>query len=922
MNHGKHEEPFSGSAWVLALLFGAVVGTLQQAASGFIVGGLIGYLLGRVSQLNRQVIRLSQHLQKAGAVAPPAEPGLQVSPWPREAAPVAADAAATPQPPPRAAAAEAPPPSVSAASTSTAAPPEPPPAIPLAPTPGFARSEPSALGRAIDRGWAWLRGGNPLARAGIVILFFGAAYLAKYAAEHTVVPIELRFAFIAAGAMVLLLLGWRLRARKRVYAHILQGGGIAGLYLTVFAATRLYDLLPSGFALALMVVVAVISAILAVAQSALALAVIGTAGGFLAPILVSTGDGNHVALFSCYTALNLGVFTVAWFRAWRVLNLTGFVFTFGVAGLFRATAYAPEKMLGTDGFLVLFFLMYATISVLFSLRRKPDLRGYVSGSLVFGLPVAAFTLHATLVAHIEYALAWSALGLGAFYLALAWLLLRSGLANLRLLSEAFVALGVIFASLAVPLGFDTRTTAAMWAVEGAGLLWLGIRQHRALARAFGLLLQVFAGGAYLMGFDGRPAETPLLNSVYIGTVLIAVSGALSAWWLARGASTLKRYERWSGLALLLWAALWWVLGGIAEIHRAWPLLSLGGVLALFAASCALFERLGRRADWPALRRLALALLVPAVMIGLLQSAQLSHPFARAGAAGWPLLLVAAYGLLWRFDHLTDAALGAILPVFHAAAGWTLALVMAWETGWQTAQQVGGVWPQLPWGLVPAALLWLLGARRLRPAWPLAQHESAYRVVAALPLAVYAGLWVLAMNLGSNGDSAPLVYVPLLNPLDIAVALILAALIRYERTMRVLEPGQMSNGLRRLLFAVVAALAFVWLSAALLRALHYALGTPLHAAGVARSTVAQAALSIFWSLLGFGAMVLASRRGWRAVWIVGAALMAVVVFKLFFVDTVGRGTLARIVSFLVVGVLLLVTGYVSPLPPPRRQESSA
>lgn len=913
MNHGQHEESSSGSAWVLALLFAIVVGALEQEVSGFVIGGLIGYLLGRVSQLGSQVSRLSRRLQQPGAATsePSAASEPQAAPWAGTS--TAAEPPATAEPARESVA-------VVVTAEPAAAGPEAP--SPTRPVPGFARTEPSVLGRAIDRGWAWLRGGNPLARAGIVILFFGAAYLAKYAAEHTVVPIELRFAFIAAGAMVLLLLGWRLRARKRIYAHILQGGGIAGLYLTVFAATRLYDLLPPGFALALMVVVAVTSAILAVAQSALALAMIGTAGGFLAPILVSTGGGNHVALFSYYTVLNLGVFTVAWFRAWRVLNLIGFVFTFGVAGLFRATAYAPEKMLSTDGFLVLFFLMYVAISVLFSLRQKPDLRGYVSGSLVFGLPVAAFTLHATLVAHIEYALAWSALGLGAFYLALAWLLLRSGLATLRLLSEAFVALGVIFASLAVPLGFDTRTTAAMWAVEGAGLLWLGIRQQRALARAFGLLLQLLAGGAYLMGFDGRPAEMPLLNSVYIGTVLIAVSGALSAWWLRRGASTLKRYEQRLDLALLLWAALWWVLGGIAEIHRAWPLLSLGGVLALFAASCALFERVGSRAGWPALRRLALALLVPAVMVGLLQSAQLSHPFARAGVAGWPLLLVAAYGLLWRFDRLADAALGAILPVFHAAACWTLALVMAWGIGWQAAQQVDGVWPQLPWGLVPAALLWLLGARRLRPAWPLAQHESAYRVVAALPLAVYAGLWVLAMSLGSNGDSAPLVYVPLLNPLDIAVALIFAALIRYARMMRVFEPGQMSDDLRRLLLAVVAALAFVWLNAALLRALHYEVGTPLHASGIARSTVAQAALSIFWSLLGFGAMILASRRGWRAVWIVGAALMAVVVFKLFFVDTVGRGTLARIVSFLVVGVLLLVTGYVSPLPPPRREESSA
>src|SRR6185312_8952499 len=162
--------------------------------------------------------------------------------------------------------------------------------------------------------------------------------------------------------------------------------------------------------------------------------------------------------------LNLGVFAVAWFRTWRVLNVLGFLFTFTITGLWRATSYQDSDLFAADAFLILFFLMYVAVSVLNCVRQAPNLKGYLSGSLVFGLPVVAFTLHATMVSRIEYALAWSALTLGAFYLLL----------------EAFAALGVIFASLAIPLAFDTRTTAAMWAVEGAGLLWLGVRQGRRL----------------------------------------------------------------------------------------------------------------------------------------------------------------------------------------------------------------------------------------------------------------------------------------------------------------------------------------------------------------------------------------------------------------------------------------------------------
>ncbi|MCZ7565122.1 MAG: DUF2339 domain-containing protein [Burkholderiales bacterium] len=94
--------------------------------------------------------------------------------------------------------------------------------------------------------WRWLVGGNTLVRLGVVILFFGVAFLAKYAAENFRFPIALRLAGIAAGAFVMLAIGGRLRARRPGYALAMQGGGVGVLYLTVFAALRLYGLLPPG----------------------------------------------------------------------------------------------------------------------------------------------------------------------------------------------------------------------------------------------------------------------------------------------------------------------------------------------------------------------------------------------------------------------------------------------------------------------------------------------------------------------------------------------------------------------------------------------------------------------------------------------------------------------------------------------------
>jgi uncharacterized membrane protein len=62
------------------------------------------------------------------------------------------------------------------------------------------------------------------------------------------------------------------------------------------------------------------------------------------------------------------------------------------------------------------------------------------------------------------------------------------------------------------------------------------------------------------------------------------------------------------------------------------------------------------------------------------------------------------------------------------------------------------------------------------------------------------------------------------------------------------------------------------------------------------------------------MLVATRIPARLLWLTGAALLVVVVIKLFLVDLSSIGTIERIVSFIGVGLLMLVIGYFSPLPP--------
>ena len=623
-----------GATWGLAILFGVVGAAIQQNVGGFFIGAAIGGLIAQIlhlrsrsDALDSQLHDLKQRLADFRAAAP------EERAPPKPVATAAPSAAPTPSPAP------VPKPAVAAAATVTSRIEQPLPA--RAPPP----RTPSSTDRAIAGFIAWLKRGNPLARIGIVILFLGASFLLKYANDNSMIRVELYFIAAALVGFALLVVGWRLRERRANYAQVLQGGAIAILYLTVFSATRMYQLLPPALAFGLLAVVAVASAVLAVAQNSLALAVIGTTGGFLAPILVSTGSGNYVALFTYYALLNLGVFAVAWFKTWRVLNVLGFLFTFSITGLWRASSYKPDDLVTADAFLILFFLMYVAVSILNCVRQPPNLKGYVSGSLVFGLPVVAFTLHATMISRIEYGLAWSAFALGAFYLLLGWTLFIARRETFRLLVEAFAALGVIFASLAIPLAFDTHTTAAMWAVEGAGLLWLGVRQERKLPRLFGVLLQAGAGLGYLIEYDELRSTRPILNSAYLGATMLAVSGVFSGYWLFRNEPRRAQYEAGLAAGLTFWGIVWWVDGGANEISRHLAESELGSLLIYGSITAAILTLLGISRQWPLPRWIALFL--PAVFgaYAFLHAQPLGHPFAQWGALGWLAIFVTHFALL-------------------------------------------------------------------------------------------------------------------------------------------------------------------------------------------------------------------------------------------------------------------------------------
>ena len=776
-----------------------------------------------------------------------------------------------------------------------------------------APAEPSLVAQA----WAVLTGGNPLARIGIAMLFVGLVFLVGYATEQGYLSLEIRLVATALAGLALVVAGWVLRRRAEVYAVTLQGGGVAVMYLTVFAAFQLYDVIAPAPAFVLLAAIAAFSAVLAVVQNAPVLAVVGVLGGFGAPVLASTGQGDHVLLFSYYAVLNAGVFGIAYVKAWRSLYLVGFVCTFVIGGVWGGLRYEPALFASTEPFLILFFALYFAIPVVATRRRTPHLTAPIDGSLIFGLPVAAFALQAALVEPFAFGRAWSAFALALVYLGTATALVRTSRPQARPLAEAFFAIGLAFATLTIPFALDAVWSGALWLLEGAALVWTGLRQRRLWLRAAGLGLQLVA--VFVLIGEGALA----FDSVALGVRLSGWLGALTlgatAYGLYAGAAA-HRWERGlSPLILLLGIYLWAASGLTLVADRVAGDFIPSALLGFFAVSAWAFAAIGLRLRWPALGAVALPLhLGTAALILPFYLVAHEHPFAYAGWLMWPL----AFGLLAVILRRREgASFPRRLGLGHAAALWLLALVATTEAAWALDRWVGGEgWAEAGVGVVLAGLVLAV----LWPPAPLARwmqaHRAAYLRLGAGGLGLALLGWSVLTNLYSAGDPAPLPYVPLLNPFDLAQAGALLVLALYVRAL-VRGEDAVPTTVAPVLYAALSLGVFAAVSGLVARGVHHLAAVPFTADALLGSTLFQTALSIAWALLAMAVMITATRLRLRSPWFVGAALLALVGLKLIAVDLSNAGTLARIVSFVGVGLLVLLIGYFSPAPP-RRDEPMA
>ncbi len=404
-----------------------------------------------------------------------------------------------------------------------------------------------------EREWEQILGGSWLARIGVLALIVGIAFFLKFAFDNDWIGPTGRIILGIVAGLVMLGLGYYWQKKYPILTQVLSGGGIAVLYLSIFASFAIYDLVHIYVAVGFLLLVSAASALLALYYNSMSLAIIGILGAFAAPFILgafgemgldSDAAGKAVQLLVYVIVVDIGVLILSTFRNWRWFTLLALVCSL-IAFAMWYSEFDRYIGIGTAEIgITLIFLIFVGVTSLFHIiwRRIPQVFDY-----------ALMMINAAAYLGISLGIMWDDFRLwmggfillvAIFYGALSYVSLMRSSENARL-SLFALAIALIFLTIAIPVQLgDTAWTTIVWAVEFVLLMWLSFTLRMPNLRNYSYVI-FLAMAVRLIFFDttvDMRSFQPVLNERFLAFVVGIAATYISAYILWRQRAT---FPEWS-----------------------------------------------------------------------------------------------------------------------------------------------------------------------------------------------------------------------------------------------------------------------------------------------------------------------------------------------------------------------------------------
>ncbi|WP_029905137.1 DUF2339 domain-containing protein [Prevotella sp. 10(H)] len=369
-----------------------------------------------------------------------------------------------------------------------------------------------------------LLGDNWLSKVGIVTLVLGIGFFVKYAIDQNWINEVGRVGIGILTGGIIIGIAHKLKLKYHVFSSILVGGGISVFYITITLAFREYQLFNQTIAFIILIAITIFSVILSLYYDRKELAIFSLLGGFASPLMVSTGTGNYIVLFSYILILNSGMLVVSFVKKWRVIGIISYVLTL----IFFWTwtlRYFENQFIPVTIFAVLFFVQFYLLALFDHFKAESKITAY-QAFLILTNNLSVFLACIYVFDNYEYDVRGLVTIAIAVVNAIVMLALFRQSKVDRNLIYMIIAMVMTFVSLAIPMQLHGHVITMFWGAEVVLLLWLWQMSNIKVFRVGFLVIAVLTLISYAMDVNHNymydEALPFFVNRIFItGLVVIA-----------------------------------------------------------------------------------------------------------------------------------------------------------------------------------------------------------------------------------------------------------------------------------------------------------------------------------------------------------------------------------------------------------------
>ena len=737
---------------------------------------------------------------------------------------------------------------------------------------------------------------------GSIAITFGVGYFLKYAFDNNLITEMGRVLIgIVVGVLVTGLGIW-LSKKYFQFGQILSGTGLGLVYLSVYSAYGFYHLVPMSVGLIGLTIVTIVGMTLAVVQNQMWMAIFSQIGAYLAPMLLLNGENNPHLLFTYIIAIILGTFGVAWFKLWRPLTLINFIAT--AILFFSWTAqFINQSLVGVAvTYLTILFAIFTAILFINYFIRKAEQNADDLTLLSINSLLTFVGYYFIVNPYYHTQMGYLALAFAALHFILILLVVRHDEASKRF-REFLLAIGSIIFSLALPIIIESHSVLTIgWALEAAVLVFFGARLNSYSLRVIGLIVQaVVLFRVFLLdtvNYSQLELVRPFFNERFFTFLLVTVATAFIGWVYYANRDKISKDEANFIKVIPIMVAIQIFTFGTIEIHDflvnywlivfwsllIWALFTFGAFVRSTAISGLGFATV-----------ILTAIYFFVIGHGVIENS--TTPFLNPYFG--VLLFAAIIGALTTgFVRVLDGKnnvenkpdLSSYLMTY---AFFALTVAISKEI---TAYDYSIAFLPVVWSLAGLALLMV----------------GYYFKSKVIRFVTYAATMISAIyclfhitNLFENLD-----YYLILNYRF--MALVVVAIVSFLIVQTLRSRTEVDQEEKKTVGSVFSFIGNIFLligiSEEVWTGMTRSIGVTDADSMDKLSQFKNVILSIVWALYGILVMIYGIYKRNHFSRIFGLSLIGIVIFKVFFVDTAGLETVYKILSYLSLGIILLISGF--------------